>query len=366
MFYRLLRVFWALLFAALIWWIGPLISIGVYRPLGWLFLRQCLVVGFLIWGFWPWLVILWAKFGMGVRQFQVAPSINSVDPLTGRLKDLDRHLKAKWLRQTRSRWQHLFGLAFKEHRQSLPWYLVIGPEGSGKTSWIAQLSAQGASFEKTEAEVNFWLTQTGVWFDTPGRWMAGKGMSDSDQHTWHQLLQGLRQLRGARSVVNGVILCVDIDYLLRESLEERKRLAESIRERLIDTQERWGLTANVYVALTGLDKVVGANALLSQMDAKQLSQGIGFVLPFMGIDSVRNDEQWRQALLEMEARVQTQVLYNAAHDTSQKGGHQLPFVEFLARLRSPLVDFLQMALTGADRVPHAELRGVWFGARTSE
>jgi type VI secretion system protein ImpL len=367
MFYRFLRVFWALLFAALIWWIGPLISIGVYRPLGWLFLRQCLVVGFLIWGFWPWLVILWAKLGMGVRQFQATPSVNAVDALTGRLRDLDRQLKIKWLRQTRSKWQHWFGLAFREHRQSLPWYLVIGPEGSGKTSWVAQLPTQGAAFQKTDAEVNFWITHTGVWFDTPGSWMAGKGISDSDQQTWNQLLQGLRHLRSGRSVVNGVVLCLEIDYFLRESLEERKRLAESIRERLIDTQEKWGLTANVYVALTGLDKVRGASALLSQMDAQQLSRGLGFVLPLAGVDTVTGvDDLWRQAYLDMESRVHTQALYNAAHDTSQKGGNQLPFVEALARLRSPLVEFLQMALISPDRQPHAELRGVWLGSMTRE
>lgn len=363
MFYRFLRVFWALLFAALIWWIGPLIAIGVYRPLDWLFLRQCLVAGFLIWGFWPWLVVLWAKLGMGMRQFHAAPSVNSIDPLTGRLRDLDRQLKVRWLRQTRSKWQHWFGLVFRVHRQSLPWYIVIGPENSGKTSWVAQLPTQGAAFQKTDAEVNFWITHTGVWFDTPGRWMAGKGMSDSDQHTWLQLLQGLRHLRNGRSVVNGVVLCLDIDYLLRESLEERKRLAESIRERLIDTQEKWGLTANIYVALTGLDKVPGANELLLQMDAQQLSRGLGFVLPQAAIDTVVDvDDQWRHAFLEMEARVHTQVLYNAAHDTAQKGGGQLPFVEALARLKSPLVDFLQMALSGPDRQLYAELRGVWLGS----
>lgn len=362
MLYRFLRVFWALLFAALIWWIGPLISIGVYRPFGWLFLRQCLVIALLIWGFWPWLVVLWAKLGMGVRQFQSAPSVHVVDALTGRLRDLDRQLKVKWLRQSRSKWQHWFGLVFKEHRQSLPWYLVIGPEGSGKTSWVAQLPTQGAAFKKTDAEVNFWITHTAVWFDTPGSWMASKGLSDSDQQTWHQLLQGLRNLRNGRPVVNGVVLCLDIDYLLRESLEERKRLAESIRERLIDTQEKWGVTANVYVALTGLDKVPGSSSLLSQMDAQQLSRGLGFVLPLAGVDSAIVGESWRQAFLEMETRVHAQVLYNAAHDTLQNGGKQLPFVEALARLRTPLFDFLQIALTGPDRQPHAELRGVWLGS----
>jgi len=363
MFYRFLRVFWALLIAALIWWIGPLIAIGVYRPLGWVFLRQCLVAGFLIWGFWPWLVILWSKLGMGVRQYKAAPSVLTVDALTGRLRDLDRQLKVKWQRQSRSKWQHWFGLLLKEHRQILPWYLVIGPEGSGKTSWVAQLPTQGAAFQKTDAEVNFWITHTGVWFDTPGSWMAGKGMSESDQNTWQQLLSGLRRLRNGRSVVNGVVLCLDIQYLLSEPLEERKRLAESIRERLIDTQEKWGLTAHVYLALTGLDKVPGAPELLSQMDALQLSRGLGFVLPMADVDAASGvDELWRQAYLDMETRVQTQVLYSAAHDTSQKGGQQLPFVEALARLRSPLLDFLQLALFSPDRQSHAELRGVWLGS----
>lgn len=303
---------------------------------------------------------------MSVRQFQSAPNVHIVDALTGRLRDLDRQLKVKWLRQSRSKWQHWLGLAFREYRQSLPWYLVIGPKGSGKTSWVAQLPTQGAAFQKTDAEVNFWITQTGVWLDTPGSWIAGKGMSDSDQHMWNQLLQGLRNLRNGRSVVNGVVLCLDIDYLLRESLEERKRLAESIRERLIDVQEKWGMTANVYVALTGLDKVPGAAALLSKMDAQQLNQGLGFVLPMASADLGIADDVWRQKFLDMEMRVHAQVLYNAAHDTLQKGGNQLPLVEALARLRTPLFDFLQMAFIGLDRQTHAELRSVWLGSMNAD
>jgi type VI secretion system protein ImpL len=368
MLYRFVRVFWAVLFAAMVWWIGPLISIGVYRPFGWVFFRQCLAMALLIWGFWPWLVMAWGKLGMGVRQLQAAPTpVQGTDALTGRLKDLDRQLKVKWLRQTRSKWLQGVGLIFNAHRQSLPWYLVMGPEGSGKTSWVAQLPSQGAAFQKTDADVNFWITQTAVWFDTPGSWMARKGMSDNDQHSWHQLLQSLRHVRKARDVVNGLVLCLDIVTLLQEPLEERKRLADSIRERLIDAQETWGQTPHVYLALTGLDKVAGASEFLSSMNVQQLSCGLGFALPLASDDAagdggVASEAVWRQAFLEMETRVHTRVLYNAAQDTTQKSGGQLPFVEALASLKSPLFDFLQIALGGLDRHPHAELRGVWLGS----
>ena len=115
---------------------------------------------------------------------------------------------------------------------------MIGPEGSGKTSWVAQLPMQGNSTANPEADVNFWLTKTAVWFDTPGRWMNGKGMPESDQSTWAKLLQGLRNLRSGAVVVNGVVLCLDAQSLLDTPLEQRKRLAESIRERLIDMQEK--------------------------------------------------------------------------------------------------------------------------------
>jgi type VI secretion system protein ImpL len=61
------RVLIALLIAALIWWIGPLIAIGIYHPLGWVFLRQVLVVAVLLWGFWPLLVRLWIWISSGAR-----------------------------------------------------------------------------------------------------------------------------------------------------------------------------------------------------------------------------------------------------------------------------------------------------------
>jgi len=365
MFQKFTRLLLALVFAALVWWIGPLISIGVYRPLGWLFLRQCMVFGLLVWGCWPWAVIVWAKLGMSMRQFHATPAARVIDPLSGRLRDLDRQLKTRWLRQTRSRWAQGWGLLLKEHRQALPWYLVIGPEGSGKTSWVAQLPMQGNSTANPEADVNFWLTKTAVWFDTPGRWMNGKGMPESDQSTWVKLLQGLRNLRSGAVVINGVVLCLDAQSLLDTPLEQRKRLAESIRERLIDMQEKWGRVPSAYVALTGLDKLPGAMSLLSQIEAQEWSRGIGFSMPFHKEEEGAASDpqaQWRDAFLDMEGRVHEQVLYASAHHPDHEGGEQLPFVETIARLRAPLLDFLQHAFMGADHRVNADLRGVWFGS----
>lgn len=68
-----MRVLIALLIALAIWWIGPLISIGVYRPLGWALLRQILVAAALIWGFWPLLSWLWGRLTAAPRSFRRAP-----------------------------------------------------------------------------------------------------------------------------------------------------------------------------------------------------------------------------------------------------------------------------------------------------
>jgi len=84
-----IRILIGLLLAAAVWWIGPLISIGVYRPLGWLFVRQALVAAFLLWGFWPLLVRLWVWLAMGTRQLKVNLSPTGVmEPLR------DRHIGA--------------------------------------------------------------------------------------------------------------------------------------------------------------------------------------------------------------------------------------------------------------------------------
>jgi type VI secretion system protein ImpL len=369
-----IRIIIGLLLAALVWWIGPLIAIGVYRPLGWLLLRQVLVAGFLIWGFWPLLVRFWVWVGMGARQLKVRPAAKSYDAITGRLLDLERQLRARWQRLPMERMARLRGRLQKAHRSFLPWYIVMGASGSGKTSLVRLAHAQSGrrsgapDTSKPErsrsGEVDFWCTDTAVWIDTTGEWVAPEGISEPAHNTWKQLLSGIKRMR-SHPAVNGVVLCVEIQSLLDFSLEERKRLADVLKGRLTEIKEQLGMVPSAYLALTGLDRLEGAVATLGLMTPEQWPQGMGFSLPEQ-VDEANADmvdALWRSALEDLEDRLHQQVLYAApaAGDVTTNLA-QLQFVQKIGQLRGNLLDFLHHLVAPGEGESHASLRGVWLGS----
>jgi len=369
-----LRIFIALALAALIWWIGPLIAIGVYRPLAGLLVRQIIVTIILVWGFWPLLARLWGLLAMGPRHFKPAPKARSYDPITGRLRNLDRQLLARWSRQTHSRWQQWTNRFARRHLQALPWLLLLGPSGSGKTRMILSGSAlaavsHGAAATAWEgdaggSDLNCWIGDNAVWLDAPGRWADSEALDEAGQRDWHLLLKGLRSLRSP-APLNGVVLTVDLQQLLTAPLETRRQLAAALHARLVDLGERLRQQPCVYLALTGLDKLDDAVAVLTTMNSQQWSGGLGFALPapVADADAALLLAQWQEALQGLEERLQQQVLFSAPNTADpQLNRGLLRFADLVSQLRRPLLDLLAHALTPPQRDPVAQLRGVWWGS----
>ncbi|WDD92304.1 hypothetical protein Bsp3421_002303 [Burkholderia sp. FERM BP-3421] len=133
-----LRVLVAILIAVLIWWVGPLFALGIYRPFAPLWVREVLVAAVLVWGLWPALARLWARLAMSPRRVRTPQPAARADFIDERLRDLDRQLKARWQREPHGRRQRWAGALRRQHRTLLPWYLVMGAEGSGKTNLVAK------------------------------------------------------------------------------------------------------------------------------------------------------------------------------------------------------------------------------------
>lgn len=369
-----LRVFAAILIAILIWWVGPLFAFGIYHPLGPVWVREILVALVLIWGFWPTLARLWARLAMSPRQVKVAPKAKQLDFVDKHLRTLDQQLKERWRKEPRGRWKRWVGALTREHRTMLPWYLVLGSEGSGKSSLVAKAVSVSGSLQDrvlgSDAtygrgdDLNFRITREAVWFDVGGRWSLRAGADEAEFDAWRKLLRGMRRLsRGAP--ISGVVLCVDGLEMIDAPLDARKRLADSVRARLEEMREAFGQQVQVYVALNGLDRLDGAVSTLSLLEASKWVKGVGFSLPDDGAhaDAARADASWQHALQGLQQRVQQQVLYSAPAATEVSMNHaQLRFVETLSRLQKGLVAWLHVALAPGEPHTAARLRGVWLGS----
>jgi type VI secretion system protein ImpL len=377
-----LRIVIGCLIAIAIWWVGPLVTIGIYKPLGGVLLRQVLVAVVLLWALWPLLARLWMRMSMSTWRTRSPPKTasKSHDPLSRRLRDLDGYLRQLWLKnlwlRNRAGWRTAWKVRRKApHLGMYPWFAVIGASGCGKTTMIrrggvalkgnSDLLGGDGTEEGHTVDCNFWLAGDAIWFDINGEWIEpGSGSSSADLTEWTSWLTGLKKTK-RMPALDGVILCVDCDWLGRASAENRKRAADALRARISEMSEILSLKLPIYLALTGLDKIPGATALLSGLDDDVLEQGIGFGFP-VSID--KSDENVIHAYLDermrlLERSLQERVLLLASSVAEPAlNADRLRFIENLSRFQRYLSDYLNRSILEASVSQACHLRGVWFGS----
>ncbi|WMD20249.1 type VI secretion system membrane subunit TssM [Achromobacter seleniivolatilans] len=284
---------------ALVWFGGPMAAIGDLRPLAEVGVRVGVISV---------IVLLTAIYGV-YRLFQLlrtdeallrrilTPKSETVDA------DASSEVRAvglvvskavgqlKRLRGAPQGWRRL--LESKRYLYDLPWYMIIGTPGAGKTTAILN---SGLDFPLAEqmgvaslpgaggtANCDWWFTNEAVMIDTAGRYsdQNEQGNNDAAQVNaaeWHGFLGALRKHR-TQAPINGVILAVSVAELL-EHPGDTGVLASILRARLADLRHALGIRFPVYVLVTKLDLLPGFDEYFQAMTAEGRSQVWGFTLDY--------------------------------------------------------------------------------------
>src|SRR5690606_4064505 len=133
-------------------------------------------------------------------------------------------------------------------RNELPWYLMLGPQGSGKTSL---LDFSGLEFPLNQAEsqrltkdvsgtrhADWYFAEHAVLVDTAGRYLTQPD-SQIDGSAWNTLLSLLRQRR--TKPLNGVLVNIPLEQLQDNSELDLENLARQTRQRLHEIHQRLGV-----------------------------------------------------------------------------------------------------------------------------
>lgn len=175
---------------------------------------------------------------------------------------------------------------------SLPWYLVAGAPRSGKSSLVLgsnlnfqTLPSQRQSeqkFIRPTGSIDWRVTSDAVFVDTAGRYQT-EGI---DSEEWASLLETIKKYRGNRPV-DGFLLVVDADSVLKSDERQLEEMAKVLRARLDETLQRLKVRFPVYVVFTHADAIEGFRDSFSSSKNEDKTLVWGATIPIEKSDNAQ-------------------------------------------------------------------------------
>lgn len=283
------------------------------------------------------LLVLWYVVRIARKRAQAKPAAAATDSRQRSLSNL--------------RWSFSSAVALIEanlasrwRRYRIPWILLLGEPGAGKSTLI-ESSGIDRAFKEASGSVQHvgvgWnYFNRGVVLDVGGEYL-GDG-SESSEHAWQTLLHLIEKYRPQRPI-DGVVLTISAAELIAaqgSSMEELAHKADMIHRRLWQAQSRFGIRFPVYVVITQCDRLAGFSSF-ARVLPKHMREGmLGWSNPYDFDAGYQSDwtEQGIDGLVESVFEAQAELL--AAGRQADDADAFVLFPSALAATRSALRAYL--------------------------
>ena len=246
---------------------------------------------------------------------------------------------------------------------ALPWYLIMGESGSGKTAAVksARLSSpltDVTPITSTDGTKNcdWWFLDEAVIMDTAGRYSSALDPA-RDKEEWREFLTLLAKHR-KKEPISGLIISIAADKLLSGDVDSLVTNAKAIRRRVDEMMRALGARFPVYLLITKLDQVPGMMDFFGNLPERELHQAMGwlnvnFHLPPEDVVS--------EALADISNRMKDLRLWIL--DMCQTpNGSMIVFPDTLDRMRPSLAKFARTLFDSNLFQETPEFRGVFFSS----
>lgn len=324
------------------------------------------------------LALLGWRVVLGVREKGRAGPLARLLTLAGRAPVTDAGLAARLDDQARSFNEGLSKYkAAGKNLYSLPWYLMVGPPAAGKTEAIRHSQAgfpeglhdplQGVG---GTLNMDWWFTNHAVILDTAGR-MIMENVAPGESSEWKELLRKIAEARPG-CPINGLLLCISTETLIKESAEKFEADARQIARQLDVIQRSLDVRFPVFVLVTKCDLLNGFREFCEHVDTDPALQHqmLGWSNPADLDEPFRPetvDEHLSGVVSRLVARRQALLADPTPGGSSAEGRRSdevdalFAFPEALSRIGPRLKRYLELIFVAGEWSPKPLfLRGIYF------
>ena len=372
---RLLTLIGVILLCLLIWFAGPYLAFAEFKPFASAVGR---LIGILV------VFVIWALVGQW-RLWRTSRAAGELTAAAG-LKPAAEHRAAGGGgggadAQLALRFAEAMAALRKADRSAknlleLPWYMIIGPPGSGKTT---ALSNSGLDFPLADRfgkaavrgvggtrSCDWWFTSEAILLDTAGRYTTQNSDERADSAGWGEFLTLLKKHRPRRPI-NGVLVALSIADIATFSDHERGQHALAIRRRLEELHRKLGVRLPVYVLLTKADLISGFSEYFDDLDQAARSQVWGVTFPLQDSRSGRALDALTAEFDDLVSRLVGRVpeRLQAERDLGRRRAI-FAFPQQLAGFKGGVTALVREIFSSSTLDDRAWLRGVYLTSGTQE
>ncbi len=182
--------------------------------------------------------------------------------------------------------------AGRDYRYQIPWFLLVGEPGAGKTTVVESAGLRSSLLERAEdfgihQGLEWRFFNQGVVLDIYGEYIGGT--EDVEKTKWEILLRQLRNLRARRPLDGLVVMLPCQDFLAPQANDTQALEAKAARLSacLWRAQKILGFSFPVYVIVTRCDEIFGFRGFCNQIPLRNRQDVFGWSSPYSLVTSFK-------------------------------------------------------------------------------